>query len=247
MNKTQGKCLVSISEVARKLKEECAQPEQRFYTPKYGINNKYGWREFLPAARSVSRKEIKDELDGCCSGSAYSVKVELFQTDLVSHGDGYDIFRDLCLNNYWLWSLVEEVSRVALDKKCFPITPVCFVEAIERLKGRVPKVRFDALETTLERSLSERTGLRDLVERSSYLKRRVEEPETPSLAKWLRDNITDDGFQQYLEHGLILVHDEYESDPRKAKIRFNKLLLLDWQLGQRGPVFVRNGGLEVIK
>ena len=248
MNQSQQNCLVSMSEIACRLKEECTAPSEKLYTPRRGIDNTYGWRPFLQVARSVSDEEIEDELDSWSGGaSAYSIKVVLFQKDLVRRGDGYDIFYDLCLNNYWLWSLVDAAAQAALRRDCFPIDAECFVEAIDTLKRAVPQVRFACLSTTLTRVLSDCTGTMDLVERSTYLKRQVEEDDISSFAKLLKGSITKEGFQEYLDHGLILVDDDRETDPREADIRFNKLLLLDWQLGQRGPVYARHEGLEVKK
>ena len=248
MNQSQQDCLVSMSEIACRLKEECIVPSEKLYTPKRGIDNTYGWRNFLEVARTVSNEEIKDKLGSWSGGaSAFSIKVVLFHKDLIRMGDGYDIFRDLCMNNYWLWSLVDAVAQAALRRECFPIDAACFVEAIDTLKRTVRPVMFDCVHATLTRELSELTGTMDLVARSTYLKREVEEKNLPPFAEFFRDKITKEGFQEYLDTGLVLVDDERETDPREAHVRFNKLFFLDWQLGQRGPVYVRREGLVVNK
>jgi len=240
----QEQCLAGMYVVADKLRQESDKEPKKHQVPKYGISNTYGWRKFLELARFVSDEEIEDELADGSLASAYSIKEKLFERKLVQRGDHYDIFYDLCLNDYWLWSLVKEAANVAHIKKCFPINIECFVEAISNLQAQIPQGKFLSMETTLIRTLSECTGTRDLVERSVYLKRQVEDAEIRSLAGFLRKKIGKEGYLEYLEHGLILVDDEYESDPLKADIRFNKLLLLDWQLGQRGPVYARHEGLQ---
>ncbi|MBX9878021.1 MAG: hypothetical protein K2Y22_06135 [Candidatus Obscuribacterales bacterium] len=253
MNPTQKQCLHSMSAVAARLKENYQEPRKKFYVPKYGINNSTAWGSFAGIAIAASGKRTdefaKDEFSEqeLLRFGAFSVKRELFELKLVTRGDGYDIFSDLCLNDFWLWSLVEEVAKVAVEKKRFPIDAVCFVDAIANLVSRVPQGKFAALETTLIRVLSERTGTMNLVERSIYLERAVENADLPPLAHLYRSSIGKEYLQEYLDHGLILVDDDRETDPHKADIRFNKLLLQDWQLGQRGPVFARHEGLKVRK
>lgn len=242
MKEEHVNCLKRMKEIAAKLKAENAEPSKRIYVPKYGINNSFGWAPFHSLAEEVSGKKIEADFNsGRASLTPFCVKREFFELNLVS---GVDIFDDLCQNDYWLWSLVEAVAEAALRRETFPIDAECFVDAIEGLKTTVSKGKFGSIEFTLIYAISETTTTMDLVKRSAHLRRTAEAKPRKSLAEVFRDRISKVDFLEYLEFGLILVDDQYQSDPAEANIEFNNILFLDWQVCQRGPAYVHREGLK---
>lgn len=211
----------------------------------------YPWKALRTTAEEITGKKISwhegrgstDQIAAYSIASAFLKETQNNNWGSLSGEAG--LFGAFSNSNYWHWSLIAEAAASAKKQKQFPIIGAePLIEAIRSLRSSIPSFVLNLFRVRLEKAATSESQVRELIENNDFLTRYLEpirkyRAHNQSLENLLRNSATTKELSLFTEHGLLLFVGEPEKDLKEATLRFNRTLLLDWQLVETVSAKVR--------